>query len=32
MKPLKNKYTQWNEILKSFSHMELKEDVLNLIN
>ena len=32
MKPLKNKYTQSNEILKSFSHMELKEDVLNLIN
>ena len=32
MKPLKNKYTQLNEILKSFSHMKLIEDVLNLIN
>ena len=32
IKPLKNKYTQLNGILKSFSHMELKEYVLNLIN
>ena len=32
MKPLKNKYTQLNEILKSFSLMKLIEDVLNLIN
>ena len=32
IKPLKNKYTQLNGILKSFPHMELKEYVLNLIN
>ena len=32
MKPSKNEYTQLNEILKSFSQIELKEYVLNLIN
>ena len=32
MNPSKNKYTQLNEILKSFSQIELKEYVLNLIN
>ena len=28
MKPLKNTFTQLNQILKSFAHMELKEYVL----
>ena len=32
MKPLKNTFTQLNQILKSFSHMELKDYVLTLIN
>ena len=31
MKPPKNKYTQLNEILKSFSHTELKEYISNLL-
>ena len=32
MKPHKNKFIQLNKTLKSFSHIELKEYVLNLIN
>ena len=32
IKPPKNKYTELDEIFKSFPHAKLKEYVLNLIN
>ena len=32
MKPLRNKFMQLEKMLKSFSHKELKEDILNRIH